>query len=105
MDDDYEQLCREFKWNTPARFNFGATVDAFAADPARVALLWEDQAGNRARLTFADIREQSNRVANVLSALGVKRGDAVMIVLPRITLWQCIYIGALKAGATVVPCV
>ena len=105
MNDAYDQVCRDFRWNTPAQFNFGAAVDAFAADPNRVALLWEDQAGNRARLTFADIRDQSNRVANVLTALGIKRGDPVMIVLPRITLWQCVYIGALKAGAIVVPCV
>jgi acetyl-CoA synthetase/medium-chain acyl-CoA synthetase len=41
----------------------------------------------------------------VLTGLGIKRGDPVMIVLPRITLWQCVYIGALKAGAMVVPCV
>ena len=105
MTDAYDRLCREFRWNTPAHFNFGAAVDAFAADPNRVALLWEDQAGNRARLSFADIRDQSNRVANVLAALGIKRGDPVMIVLPRITLWQCVYIGALKVGAIVVPCV
>jgi acyl-coenzyme A synthetase/AMP-(fatty) acid ligase len=103
--DTYDQLRRDFHWNTPAQFNFGAAVDGFAADPNRVALLWEDQSGNRARLTFADIRDQSNRVANVLTALGVKRGDPVMIVLPRITLWQSVYIGALKAGAIVVPCV
>ena len=93
MDDAYEQIRRDFHWDTPAQFNFGATVDSFAADPSRVALLWEDQAGNRARLTFADIRDQSNRVANVLTALGIKRGDPVMIVLPRVTLWQSIYIG------------
>ncbi len=103
--DSYDQLRRDFHWNTPAHFNFGATVDAFAADPSRVALLWEDQAGNRSRLTFADIRNQSNRVANVLTGLGIKRGEPVMIVLPRITMWQSVYIGALKAGAMVVPCV
>jgi acyl-coenzyme A synthetase/AMP-(fatty) acid ligase len=103
--DTYDQLHRDFRWNTPAQFNFGAAVDAFTADPNRLALLWEDQSGNRARLTFADIRDQSNRVANVLTALGVKRGDPVMIVLPRITLWQSVYIGALKMGAIVVPCV
>ncbi|HEX3408861.1 MAG TPA: acyl--CoA ligase [Candidatus Binataceae bacterium] len=105
MMDAYEELCHDFRRETPARFNFGRTVDAFATDRKRIALLWEDQAGNRARLTFADIREQSNRVANVLTALGVKRGDPVMIVLPRITLWQCVYIGVLKAGAIAVPCV
>lgn len=105
MTDAYDQARSGFRWNTPERFNFGATIDAFAADPGRVALLWEDQAGNRARLTFADLREQSNRIANVLAALGIRRGDPIMIVLPRITLWQSAYIGALKAGAMVVPCV
>jgi acyl-coenzyme A synthetase/AMP-(fatty) acid ligase len=103
--DDYEKQHREFRWETPAHFNFGAAIDACANDRGRVALLWEDQAGNRARLTFSDIRDQSNRVANVLTVLGLQRGDPVMIVLPRITLWQSIYIGALKAGAIVVPCV
>jgi len=105
MTDAYDQLRRDFRWNTPAKFNFGATIDTFATDPNRVALLWEDRAGNRARITFADIRVQSNRIANMLTALGIKRGDPVMIVLPRITIWQSIYIGALKAGAIVVPCV
>src|SRR5437588_12620330 len=101
----YEDLCADFRWNTPAKFNFGAVIDGFAADPARLALLWEDQDGNRARLTFRDISCQSNRVANVLAGLGIKRGDPVMIVLPRIPLWQCAYLGALKAGAMVIPCV
>jgi medium-chain acyl-CoA synthetase len=103
--DRYEELCAQFRWNTPAEFNFGSVIDRFAADPQHVALLWEDQDGNRARLTFRDVSQQSNRVANVLSGLGVKRGDPVMIVLPRISLWQAAYIGALKAGAMVIPCV
>jgi acyl-coenzyme A synthetase/AMP-(fatty) acid ligase len=103
--NSYDQLRRDFRWNTPAQFNFGATVDSFAAHPSRVALLWEDQSGNRSRLTFADIRNQSNRIANLLTGLGIRRGDPVMIVLPRLTMWQSVYIGALKAGAIVVPCV
>jgi acyl-coenzyme A synthetase/AMP-(fatty) acid ligase len=103
--DTYEKLYREFHWETPQHFNFGATIDSFASDPNRVALLWEDQDGNRARLTFADISAQSNRIANMLVGLGIKRGDPVMIVLPRIPLWQTAYIGALKMGAIVIPCV
>ena len=34
---------RDFRWETPEYFNFGATIDKFAADPGRVAILWEDQ--------------------------------------------------------------
>jgi acetyl-CoA synthetase/medium-chain acyl-CoA synthetase len=101
---DYESLYRDFRWEVPAHFNFGDEIGRYAADPRRVAILWEDQQGRRTRLTFADIRAQSNRVANVLAGSGVARGDPVMLVLPRVTLWQAAYIGALKAGALVIPC-
>ena len=37
-------------------------------------------------------------------AHGIRRGDAVLLVLPRITLWQAAYIGALRLGAIVIPC-
>lgn len=101
---EYEKSYREFRWNTPKQFNFGDVIDSFAADYSRVALLWEDQEGNRARLTFAHIKAESNRVANVLTGLGIRRGDPILLVLPRIPLWQIAYIGALKAGAMVIPC-
>jgi acetyl-CoA synthetase len=100
----YEELCRDFRWDIPEYFNFGSVVDALSAEPAHVAILCEDQDGNRARLCFADIREQSNRIANMLASLGVRPGEPVIIALPRIALWQTSYVGALKAGAIVVPC-
>jgi len=101
---DYDKIYREFRWNTPEYFNFAGVIDEYARDPERVALLWEDQEGNRARLTFADIAGQAARIANVLAGLGVKVRDPVMLVLPRIPLWQASYIGALRAGAMVIPC-
>src|SRR5580692_11304564 len=97
--DSYEKTNQEFRWDTPEFFNFGNVIDNFAADHERVALLWEDQEGNRARLTFGDFKEQSNRIANVLTELGIRAGDPVLLVLPRIPLWQAAYIGALKVGA------
>jgi len=101
---DYETLYRDFRWEVPEHFNFGAAIDAFGAMPGRPAIVCEDQDGNRARLCFTDIREQSNRIANVLAGLGVKPGDPVIIALPRVTLWQAAYVGALKAGAIVITC-
>ena len=102
--EKYQRAHANFRWNTPEYFNFGTTIDHFATNPNRVALLWEDQDGRRARLTFADLRQQSNRIANVLHTMGIRRGDPVLLVLPRITMWQAAYIGALKLGALVVPC-
>jgi medium-chain acyl-CoA synthetase len=100
----YQRAYRDFRWETPEHFNFADVIDKFAEDPRRVAILWEDSEGKRARLTFADIAVQSKRIANVLAGHGIRRGDAVMLVLPRITLWQAAYIGALRLGAIVIPC-
>jgi acyl-coenzyme A synthetase/AMP-(fatty) acid ligase len=102
--ENYRRIYRDFRWETPSYFNFAEVIDKFAEDPRRVAILWEDSEGRRARLTFADIAQQSKRIANVLAGHGIRRGDAVMLVLPRITLWQAAYIGALRLGAIVIPC-
>jgi acyl-coenzyme A synthetase/AMP-(fatty) acid ligase len=102
--DAYEKFYLEFGWSVPDYFNFGDVVDKLAADPSRIALRWEDRDGNRARLTFADIRNQSNQIANVFNGLGIKRGDPIMLALPRLTLWQAAYVAALKIGALVIPC-
>src|SRR5208282_310139 len=104
MDSVYESLRAGFKWETPEYFNFGEMIDLYAQDPSRVALLWEDERRNRARLTFADLRDSSNRIANALSAIGIRRRDPVLLALPRITMWQAAYIAGLKLGALVIPC-
>jgi acetyl-CoA synthetase/medium-chain acyl-CoA synthetase len=100
----YDELVASFHWTMPAEFNFGALVDAWATDRSRVALYWEDESGRRERHTFWDVAKQSNRVMNALAGLGVRRGDAVLVMLPRVPLWQATIVGALKLGALVVPC-
>ena len=101
--EQYRRTWRDFRWETPEYFNFAAIIDKFAEDPSRVAILWENSDGCRARLTFADISTQSKKIATVLSGLGVRPGDPILLVLPRITLWQAAYVGALRLGAIVIP--
>jgi acyl-coenzyme A synthetase/AMP-(fatty) acid ligase len=100
----YEDLISAFSWQVPEEFNFGALVDAWATDRSRVALYWEDDAGATARLTFWDVRQASNRAMNALAALGVGRGDPLIVMLPRIPAWHVAMIAGLKLGALVVPC-
>src|SRR5207249_403932 len=45
-----------------------------------------------------------NRMMNALAGLGVGRGDPVMVMLPRVPVWQAAIIGGLKLGALVIPC-
>ncbi|MBU0887413.1 MAG: acyl-CoA synthetase [Alphaproteobacteria bacterium] len=105
--ESYEAARQEFRWNVPERFNFGGDViDHWARErPEHLALIWCDDQGNERRLTYADIAELSNRVANALSARGVKRGDRVIVMLPRIPEWQIAMVGCLKLGAVPIPCI
>lgn len=101
---DYDTAHREFAWEIPASFNFGAdVVDRYAEDPARLALIWCDAAGREERYTFAEISELSNRCANALAEAGVKAGDRVLVMLPRIPQWQIAMVGCLKLGAIPIP--
>src|SRR4051794_41145810 len=72
--------------------------DATAKDPRAVAV---DGDGRGA--TFADLAEASNRVANALVAAGVERGDRVAFIDRNCTEYWDVLIGALKAGAVLVP--
>src|SRR5512139_701848 len=103
---DYERACREFVWELPATFNFGGdVVDAWAADPAHLALIWCNHRGEERRFTFADIRRASNQFANLLRQQGVHKGDRVLVMLPRIPAWPIAMVGCLKLGAVPVPCI
>ena len=101
---DYDAARRDFAWEIPPSFNFGAdVVDRFGEDPSRLALVWCDETGREERYTFADIAALSNRCANALSDAGLRRGDRVLVMLPRIPQWQIAMLGCLKLGAIPIP--
>jgi acyl-coenzyme A synthetase/AMP-(fatty) acid ligase len=103
----YEAVCREFRWDLPATFNFGRdVVDAFAKkDPDKLALIACDETGYEERFSFGHISELSARLANALVNGGVRRGDRVIVMLPRIPQWQIAMVACLKVGAVPVPCI
>jgi len=65
--------------------------------PLKTALLFE---GNR--MTYRRLNRESNRFANALMALGIGKGDRVLLLLPNLPQTVICFFGALKAGATVV---
>ena len=54
-------------------------------------------------MTFREVREQANRVANGLRGMGLEAGDRVALCLPMVPEILPILYGCLKAGLTVVP--
>src|SRR5438105_67145 len=63
----------------------------------RAAILFEGRT-----LTYRELDETSNRVANALTGLGIHRGDRVAIYLPNIPEFAIVYYGILKVGAIAV---
>ena len=108
--DRYERLRAEYRAETPRTFNFGTdVVDAWAADDARntaaPALIWCNAAGASHNYSFADIAALTDKLAAALERRGVKAGDRVMVMLPRIPAWQIAMVAILKLGAIAIPCV
>ena len=57
----------------------------------------------RREITWRVFDEKANRVANMLLARGIKKGDKVGILLMNCLEWLPIYFGILKSGAMAVP--
>lgn len=102
----YEAAVRDFKWDLPRTFNFGRdVVDAAAEKDDRLALVWTSDAAPARKLQFSDVAVASNRIANVLRRAGVKKGDRVIVQLPRIPEWHLTMTACTKLGAIAVPCI
>jgi len=95
-----------FKWDPPVTFNFaGDVVDHWAKDPKRVALICVDEEGSEKHWTFDAISKASARLANLLVKQGLRQGDRVIIMLPRIAEWQIAMTAVLRLGGVPVPCI
>ena len=102
---DYDQLYRDFRWIIPARYNIAdSCCDRWAAhEPDRLAILHVHPDGREDRITFGWLRETSDRLANVLRANGVERGDRVAIFLPQAPEVAAAHFAIYKLGAVALP--
>jgi len=103
---DYAQMARDFTLDLPKHFNFGCdVVDEQADRKDKPALIWCNEAGEEHRFSFSDIKRQSNQLANLLRREGIRKGDRILILLPRLPQWQISMIACLKIGAIPIPCI
>jgi acetyl-CoA synthetase len=102
---DYDTLYRQFRWDIPARCNIGVDIcDRWAArEPGRLAILHMRPDGRADNVTYGWLRDTSNRLANVLCAHGVARGDRVAIFLPQAPEVAAAHVAIYKLGAVALP--
>ena len=103
---DWDTIC---EWNLPfAKWFVGGQLNVSyncldrhveAGRGDRVAFYWEGEPGDARVLTYADLLDEVQRLANALKDLGVRRGDRINIYLPMIpeaavAMLACARIGA-----------
>jgi len=103
--ETYEQHYKNFKWEIPKYYNFGFdVVDKWGEDRTKLALISIDRTGKHDRYhTFYDLSRESNRFANFLKKVGVKKGDRVLVILQSIPEWYIALIGMFKMGVVPMP--
>src|SRR5579859_2103267 len=101
---DYATAYRDFRWPKLDRFNWALDhFDRVAAGNDRVALWLVHEGSHEEKVSFAELARRSNQVANHLRALGVRRGDRILLMLGNVLpLWE-VMLAAMKLGAVIVP--
>ena len=87
-------------------FNFGFDVVDVLAEkcPDKTAMMHISKEGRERRITFADMKNYSNKTANYFHYLGIRKGDKVLLVLKRHYQFWFALVALHKIGAVAVPC-
>jgi acetyl-CoA synthetase len=103
--DSYENLIRSFEWSIPGQYNIATDACEVWAkqEPDRVALIFRDLSGKDVSWTYGALNRAANRLANVLAAGGVGRGDRVAILLPQSPEVVITHLATYKLGAIALP--
>src|SRR4029453_9716154 len=88
-----------------ATFNFTRdVVERWAQERPRDLALWcVDQTGIENRLSFAVLVDPSRRAAHRYHQAGVRRGDRVLVMIPRVPMWWIGMLGLIRLGAVPIP--
>ena len=107
VSEDAHGTPRAVSYKNTETFNFAFdVVDAIAAkSPEKRAMLHVDRNHQERTLSFEDMRKMSSRAANYFRALGIRKGDKVMLVLRRNWQFWPILLGLEKLGAVAIPAV
>ncbi len=107
--ENYAEARTGFRWPDPVPFNwaldwFDAELASAPSSRDRCALWVHDTAtGLDTRLSFRELSRRSNRVANFLRSLGLRRGDHLLLLLGNVpALWETT-LAAMKLGVVIIP--
>jgi acetyl-CoA synthetase/medium-chain acyl-CoA synthetase len=87
-------------------FNFATDVmERWAKVRPHDSALWcvDENGAREERFTFAELADRFRRAAHFFHTLGMRRGDRVLVILPRVPQWWIAMLGLTKLGAVPIP--
>src|SRR5690554_3565190 len=88
----------------PKDYNIVMEVEKHAVNhPERKALIFHDEDGNTQEVTYGQLIRNVNRIGNAFLEQGLKKGDKVLVMIPRSLIVYEVYLAALKTGIIVIP--
>jgi acyl-coenzyme A synthetase/AMP-(fatty) acid ligase len=103
---DYEAARREFKLEVPEYFNY--TVDTFEKHARergdKIALMVGAADGMSVeKYTFDQLRRKVNQFCNVLTKLGIRKGDRILVLMGWCHEWYVTMLAMIKLGIIAIP--
>ncbi|RHW33496.1 acyl--CoA ligase [Lysinibacillus yapensis] len=87
----------------PSIYNIVDEIEKYAKTSSKIALMIHEGNGQIKKVSYANLIKKANKVANLLKSSGLNKGDVVLVMVPRSEEAYITYIGALKAGLTIIP--
>src|SRR5699024_6337434 len=87
----------------PKNYNIVMEVEKYTTNPKKKALIWKNEEGKTKEVTYTELMKNVNRIGNVFLNAGLKKGDKILIMIPRLIDAYEVYLAALKTGIIIVP--
>lgn len=87
----------------PEEYNIVMEIEEFAKEKNRIALIWEDEKENKKEVTYDQLMRNANKIGNAFLESGLKKGDKLLVMMPRMVETYEVYIAALKIGLILIP--
>ncbi len=103
--EDENGLVKSISFMNEDTFNFAFDIvdELGRKKPDKLAMIHISEDGTERRFTFRDMKRGSAQAANYFKALGIKRGDRVMLVLKRRYQFWLAILALHKLGAIAIP--
>ncbi|XP_064245990.1 acyl-coenzyme A synthetase ACSM4, mitochondrial-like isoform X1 [Passer domesticus] len=107
----YYESINQGERELPEYFNFASDVldkwtqlEKSGKKPPNPAFWWVSDKGEEVKWSFEELGSLSRKAANVLSeACGLRRGDRVVAILPRVPEWWLLNVACMRAGIVFFP--